>query len=242
MIPRRPYRHHGLPAAAFLDWDGTLREGFTINDWGSFLAQHGEFDIEAAHDIRARFNRFSEGATSYAKLSKAVPRVYANGLRGRSTSRTNELADEFVKMDFDRLFSATVTLLNMLESNRIRIVVISGSPQPVLEAYARELPLNEVHGVTVGKSKGRWNGELKNNPATTQAKREIVAKLIERYRPLLALGDSEADEPLFNAAQHWFRMDPNAVLAPAAGATRAQSVKPDSVLAAVEGVVTSFSS
>jgi len=184
-----------------MDWDNTLRRGFTISDWAGYLVQHGVFDQTAHRGILDAVAAYADGELRYEELSYRAPSLYAEGLRGQDVQHVAELAEEFVISDEHNLFPFAKPLLWKLYQAGINIVVISGCPVEVLNAYSGRLPWGQVFGVTVGARGNRYRSNLITNPAGIESKRQIVDQLGYRSKVTVAFGDSNSDLPLFDASQ-----------------------------------------
>jgi phosphoserine phosphatase len=185
---------------ALLDWDYTLRRGFTLFDWCTFLNGHQAFDVEAAERLSAYLNEYGTQKMSYSTLWKLAPPTYGMGIRGQSVDTINELAKLFVEQDAS-LFQFTEELLQFLIERDLKLVVVSGAPEEVLDSYRGRFGWTSVHGVAVDHRDGVYRAELLNNPATAESKSRVVQDLAVNSKILIAFGDSEADIPMLNAAR-----------------------------------------
>jgi phosphoserine phosphatase len=187
-------------AAALLDWDGTLRNGYEIVDWTNFLDESGKFDHEIADRQRELVSNYLAGIITYSQAVFDVGVIYAEGLAGQKVEDTLVLATQFAKND-KAIFDFTPALFGILLKNNIKIALISNTPQPLLDEYKKHFGLSEVYGLQVGERAGSWTNQVIMNPGLSQVKRKIVAELVNRYNIILGMGDTHEDAPLLESAR-----------------------------------------
>jgi len=186
--------------AALLDWDGTLRKGFTMADWIRFLVKHNYFNIYAADRLKNLFQNYESGADDYSVLATQAANIYATGLAGKSVDYTRELAKNFVQLDRE-IYEFVPRLFSMLHNHNICIIVVSGVPQVVLEEFKVKFGMNVVFGIQAYSRLGHWTKRVLLNPASSEGKLKKVSQLIKTYDIVLSLGDTEADTPLLTIAK-----------------------------------------
>ena len=180
---------------ALMDWDNTMRAGWTIRDWAGHLENSGLIPAHTPVEVEAGIKRYATGAWTYARMAEAVLDALAAGLKGQSVALIAAEALVFVQGD-SRLFPFSEALLSALAARGMSLVVISGAPQEVLDAAASFYGLSEVHGTTFDVREGRYVGTVNQNRATAAGKRAATAALLGDSRASVAIGDSEADLPL----------------------------------------------
>lgn len=201
---------------AFLDWDRSLHDGFTTVPWMDFLISHDRFDRSVRARVAEVFEEHARGTVSYATLAEEVCTAQCTGVRGQDVAELALLAEQFVDMDQHRVHEYTRPLIELLIGNGVEPIVVSGAPSQVLDVYARRLGISTVHAVEALYEDGVFTGATGNLFAVTEEKRRIVSEeLSARGRPqaLLAVGDSEADLPLLEAATWRLVVDAPALLA-----------------------------
>lgn len=223
--------------AALTDWDGTLQRGFIHLDWVMFLAAHGCFHHATVERMREVFARYHAGSLPYDDMATQVIDLYATGLHGTPVADTLDLARRFVEARAG-LWPFVPTFFALLHERRIDVVVISGAPRILLDRYGARFGLAEIVAVEIGTADGRWTGEVTANPSTLPAKRRAVASIARRYDIVLAVGDSHADTPLFEAAPHALLLIPPGTNAPPAGLpAHTRIVTPETILEAVRAAL-----
>jgi phosphoserine phosphatase len=188
------------------DWDNTMREGFTMGDWTSFLAKRGNFPETLARSIETDMEGYSRKAISYEELAQRVTSKYAEGLLGESQEVISRAAHEFVDAD-QQLFGFVRPLTDFLRACGVPLVLISGCPREPLVAYQQALGVSRIYALTLEVMNGVYTGKLHLNPTLGNEKSHIVEALVRDSEIILALGDSKADLPLLEAAPHTVIID-----------------------------------
>jgi phosphoserine phosphatase len=183
-----------------LDWDGTLRKGYGIVDWTNFLDESGKFDPEAAVRERDLVSNYLAGKIPYIQAVFDVGVIYAEGLAGQKVEDTLGLAAQFAGND-KAIFDFTPVLFKILLKNNIKIVLISNTPQVMLDEYRKHFGLTEVYGLQVEEQAGSWANQVIMNPGLSEVKRKIVTDLVNRYNIILGMGDTHEDAPLLESAR-----------------------------------------
>src|SRR5262249_3634759 len=111
------------------------------------------------------------------------------------------LARRFVAAD-QQIPDFVPPLLDLLHDRGLRVVVVSGTPQVLLDEYAKRFGIDDAYGLDVDEAGGRWRASLLANPGTRAGKAERVATLDD---VVLAAGNDEVDAPLLEAARIRFR-------------------------------------
>jgi phosphoserine phosphatase len=189
-----------LPKIAVADWDNTMRRGFTMSDWVSFLAVRDLFPAATADRIRSGVAAYQAGESSYQVLAETVTELYAAGLAGQGVAAVATASHDFVRADEQNLYRFVRPMMRRLRELGLPLIVVSGCPTEPLRAYGDQLEISEVYGLAVRRAGGRYLPTLDLNPTLAEEKSKVVAELAARAQIALALGDSAADLPLLEAA------------------------------------------
>jgi phosphoserine phosphatase len=187
-------------AVALFDWDGTLRKGYEIVDWTCFLDESGKFDHEVAARQRELVSNYLAGKIAYSQAVFDVGMIYAEGLAGQKVEDIVVLAEQFAKND-KAIFDFTPVIFEILLKHNIKIVLISNTPQLLLDEYKKQLRLSEVYGLQVGEQAGSWVNRVIINPGLAHVKKRIVTDLVNKYNVIVGMGDTHEDAPLLESAQ-----------------------------------------
>lgn len=185
---------------ALIDWDGTIRKGFTIISWVKYLIVNFNEKSDSLQKIIEKFNDYDNGALSHDELANATAHIYATYLEGRSAEKVEKIADEFVSLDKDNLFSFYTGLFDILREYNIRPIIISGCPIEVLNSYKKHVGFKNIYGLRVNIVDRIYTSNIIINPGVSTRKEEIVKQEILQKNDLalVSLGNSTSDMPLFN--------------------------------------------
>jgi phosphoserine phosphatase len=186
---------------ALMDWDNTIRQGWTIRDWACYLAEQNLLQAEAVSNVEGVIERYTAGHCGYTQMANTVLKVFAEGLRGQSADAVAAQAPSFIEEDGDRLFPFAEEALHEFRARGLALIVISGAPEEVLDAAARQYGFAEVRGSVFNVKDGEYVGTVKHNRATVGGKETAIAPLLGTALAVLAIGDSEADIPLLEQAR-----------------------------------------
>ncbi len=197
---------------AVFDLEGTLTAGETWKGLARYLRAHGR---------RAEYDRFFALHLPGALLAKAglLPRRWyqnvwmrnlAGLLRGLDEAALREVAEGVVEEELwpKRKERVVARLFDHLERGH-RVVLASGTYEPVLRAFARRLaPEVEALGTPLELREGRATGRLAGPVHVGRRKAERVRAYLGGA-PDYAYGDTLADLPLLLLAAHPVAVDPD---------------------------------
>lgn len=192
-----------MKKVAFIDWDGTLRKGFTINDWFSYLSKTGLINSKTQNDLMILFNKYNNAAISHDLLAHETALKVAQALKGKSMNDIELATSSFVEQD-SSLFSFAEEACSYFLSNGFFVYVISGAPLEVVVHYKQLFSGKaELRCLRYDSAKGFYTGKILNNPGISHQKEKIIREFISRLKNkpiIISMGNSESDMPLFNTA------------------------------------------
>ena len=186
---------------ALLDWDNSLHDGLTLRSWTPYLWERGLVSKDVVDAVEERYAAYDQGDLPYRRLAMEAPELYARGLQGVRRSELQAQARSYVDQDTYDLFPFSRVLLESLVERKIESLIISGSPIETLAVHQELLPISRLWGITVAVRDGLYTGDLELNPAEQTAKEEVISTAIKEARVMLAVGDTEADIPMLEAAE-----------------------------------------
>lgn len=184
-----------------VDWDNTLRAGFTVVPWTQFLESSGLFG--GASRLREMLESFNPASDDYDAFCERMALAYAAGLVGRSQADVLEAAKAFVKAD-NSIFNFARHLLAYLEGEGFSVIVISGAPDELMHEYAEAVGFSLAGTLQLETASGSYTGEVLHNSGLSERKAQAVRAIAEHRSVAMAFGDSTADFPLFDAASVGF--------------------------------------
>jgi phosphoserine phosphatase len=148
---------------------------------------------------------YHSGRASYARIAQTIPELYAQGLRNYSAPRHLEIATEYITsiMFLSSVFPVAHEFFNFItRSPRLRGVIISGGPSAVLTPYGELVGITDVRALEVEVRAGCFTGILIDNPAKFDRKESIISQINKTEVIVLAVGDSESDQPMLTQASY----------------------------------------
>jgi len=213
-----------LPPLVAADLEGTCTAGETWRGTGRWLAAHGR---------RGRYRRFLAprlAAVPLVRLGLVDRHVFrerwirdlARLLDGLSAAQLDDLA-RFVVEDelWPKRRPAVLAELETAAAEGRRVVVASGSYQPVVAAFVGRLGGGPAGppvglGTPLAVDDGRTTGRLDGPIGTGPRKADRVRALAAGAEIMVAYGDSRADVPLLEIAGTAVAVAPDADLRPIA--------------------------
>ena len=191
---------------ALLDWDNTLRKGFTIISWTKYLCDQKVIREETYDKLLRQFKLHKAKEISYEQLATSTTEVYAQALVGVDFNSIENLAHNFYLEDTD-VFSYTNKLFDLFKKKKIESVIISGSPKIVLSQYVKRFGISEIYGMDIEVIDGRYTGVVKQDYGAEKV--QIVKQICHNRHntPLISFGDSATDDPLLKVAKYGYFLD-----------------------------------
>lgn len=186
---------------ALVDWDNTLRPGFLLREWTSFLQEREPELRQRFQSLSIVFQLFIRNELSYDEFAEQAPLAYARGMAAANIDVIKSLAVDFVRRDATQsLYPFAIPLLALLARRKIHSIVISGAPAELLALYKSLVPVHAVFGLVLGTQDGIYTGTLEENTASAPGKAHIVERL-SNDDIVVGIGDSPADLPLLRPAR-----------------------------------------
>jgi phosphoserine phosphatase len=179
-----------------------------LRHWLRFLARNGLAGVaeQARHIEKEIVDRFLEGHIDHDEFARRAAEAYAAVMRNQRVEEVDDWAAVFVQGPGARsIHGFAKTLVDHLIVKGIAPVIVSGAPHEIVQRHARRLGIVEAFGLRLGTTTEdgvlRFDGTIADNPGVAVRKRAIVRTLMEEEREIvLAVGDSESDQPLWDAA------------------------------------------
>ncbi|MFN8519583.1 MAG: haloacid dehalogenase-like hydrolase [Chloroflexota bacterium] len=201
-----------MESIAFLDWDNSLTDRFTLVPWlkhlGAKLQDAAFVDAAALVErwiavLRPALLAGTLPRDDYDRFAVDAEMVYCQVMDGRVAREVRQAAKSF-SAEQPLLRDGAKDLVARLVQLRWRPVVVSGAPIEVLRAYSRRLGIltRDIHAWELSSDGDRYVGRLASgNTAREEVKWSLVEELRRGSHVELGLGDNhDADEPLWRYA------------------------------------------
>ncbi|MFI9240703.1 HAD family hydrolase [Streptomyces sp. NPDC053079] len=146
-------------------------------------------------------------------------RLYAQALRGCELHRVQEVARRLWEREAPNVFSYVAPLLEELRGRGTSLILISGSPQEVVEQVALSLGFHQWRGAVLAAEDGLYSGQYSRRPAMARERLALTTDLVGGQQHLAhcaAVGNSTSDIELLAGVGHPVAFEPGPQLAAAA--------------------------
>ena len=185
---------------ALLDWDNTLRKGYTLFSWIDYLIGKGIIKSGVREEIGYLIQEYQNDNISHDQLAKEACYVYAQSIKGISRFFLNQQVRKYMSEDEAKLFRFTKEIFNLLKQYRIQPIIISGAPEDVINNYRVALNINKIYGFATEENNGIFTGNVLYNYGYNKNKK--VEEICNEFgnEPKIAFGDSVSDFEMLNRA------------------------------------------
>lgn len=208
--------------AAFFDVDGTLLPATVLHYYAYFRMK----EIGPAAGLFWKWAFLLKVPYFWALdqfsrelFNRRFYRSYRNLQPQQVEGRASELLEEFIR---PRLFSSATESVQRHQTEGRAIVLVSGSIRQVVEPLAKHLHADHYYCAELAVEKGRFSGELRDDPMTGERKAAAVSSFLGLHglarESAVAYADSADDIPMLSATGR-------AVAVNAEGKLRRQALK-----------------
>jgi HAD superfamily phosphoserine phosphatase-like hydrolase len=181
------------------DWDNSVRKNFMLTEWLEKLTKEKIIEEKYKKEIEKIFDNYYKGKLKYHELEK-INELYSKSLKDIEVNLIKQKAKEFVKQD-NKLFNFAKFLFNDAKEKGFKIVILSGAPTELLEAYSKKYGFHEIYGLKLEIKNNKFTGKMLFNTAGYEGKLHIVNQLKNKYNIIAGIGDSTADLPILENAK-----------------------------------------
>lgn len=187
---------------AILDWDNTIRNGYTLYSWVEYLYQCKIIDTCLLRKLEVLKYQYIKKEITHDQYAYRACVEYAKTLAGKEIRELDQVMDKYIIEDRKFLFPQMCILLKRMAQKNIDIIIISGAPFRILEQYKKKLYLKEIYAFREGETDGVFTGKVACNYGFDKNKK--VKELIKQYggHPYIACGDSQSDISLLDNSDY----------------------------------------
>ena len=191
---------------ALFDWDKTVRKNYACLMWLEMLEESGKIKKGLVKENGEVYQRYLKGELDHNELTEEGMKVYGKYIQGVRKEEILPVLEAYKKRDEGNIFKIMKQdIFPFLKRNKIKIIVISGAQQELIELYKEELGIDEIYGVQYAIENGIYTNQYQNNGSDKN--KEIMVKEIckdKENKILFSFGDSISDIPLLKAAKKSF--------------------------------------
>lgn len=191
---------------ALFDWDKTVRKNYACLMWLEMLEESGKIKKGLVKENDEVYQRYLKGELDHNELTEEGMKVYGKYIQGVRKEDILSVLEAYKEIDKENIFDIMKqNIFPFLKRNKIKIIVISGAQQELIELYKEELGIDEIYGVQYVIENGIYTNQYQNNGSDKN--KEITVKEIgkdKENRILFSFGDSISDIPLLKVAKKSF--------------------------------------
>lgn len=193
---------------AVLDLDGTLHPSTLGIVLLQDLIAAGQCNTAEGDRLLSGFSSLTtEELYAPATMARTYQR-YAAALKGVPVGVVHQRAEQVWQREKAQMFGFVRPLLKLLREHRQEVLLVSGSPEPVVRAVGAHLGIMSCHGSVFGVTDGVFSGSVVDSPVFGAGK----ARWADIRPPTIAIGNSAADLPVLDVARHPIPFEPDTAL------------------------------
>jgi len=192
---------------ALFDWDLTVRSNYAFTKWTELLMKNEIIDKNFVKDNEWLIKSYIEGKINHDEMSREGMKIFCKHLAGTNVMDVSSINEEYKLQDDMHIHSIMREIIfPFLIKNNVEIIVITGSPQEIVELYKEELGISKVYGMNYYIDNGKYTGEFKYNTGLSENKQKIIDEILndKNIEVLFGFGDSISDIPILKVAKQAF--------------------------------------
>ena len=191
---------------ALFDWDKTVRKNYACTNWLEMIVESKKVSKDLLKENGEVYQKYLKGDIDHNELTEQGMAVYGKYIKDVKKEDLLPVLEKYKVQDEGNIFDIMKQdIFPFLEKNNIKIIVISGAQQELIELYKEELKIDEIYAVEYKLENGIYTDNYINN-GLDENKQKIIDDLLKNSdnKILFAFGDSISDIPLLKAADKCF--------------------------------------
>ena len=198
--------------AAFFDIDGTIFRNSLLIEHFKILK---ECSREGRHlwkeSIEPLYNQYKYRKGPFEYFIDKASLEYANYIEGMRYDYLKETGERLVKSEKDKIYLSTLNAINDLSKQGYLIFFISGSPNFLVDEFAKHFPVERAYSSIYKMKDGKFTGEvipMWDSKSKIKAIKEIVEDYNIDLEESYAYGDTKGDLSMLNAVGNPYLVNP----------------------------------
>lgn len=198
---------------AFFDLDGTLyREGLITEVFKKMVKYEIISSGRWHNDLRPYFMKWDRRQGNYDNYLLKMVDIYVESIKGLKKHQLEYIAKKVVEQKGDRVYTFTRDRIKWHLANNHIIIIISGSPEELVEEMAKKYEftdfigakyITDVNNMYTGEVIPMWDSKSKETAINNFVKKyDIDLNLSYAY------GDTAGDYTMFKNVKHPYCMNP----------------------------------
>jgi phosphoserine phosphatase len=126
------------------------------------LVVAGIFPKTSQTEIEKEYLAWLNRKGSYEAYINKVVKIYIKYIKGKQFSQVKRVADRVIFLQKDRTYRFTRNLIKKLKKQGYFLVAVSGSPDYIVEAYAKAIGFNACFGTQLEVINNKFTGKVVN--------------------------------------------------------------------------------
>ena len=186
---------------ALLDWDNTLRKGYTLFTWIDYLIDRGIIGNIVREEIEYYIKEYKKHEITHDQLAEVSCAVFSNSIKGMKKTILEQQLNNYMQEDNNNLYGFTSEIFNVLNDYEILPIIVSGAPRDILEKYRKKFKIYKIYGFVAEHNDGEFSGNVLFNYGYNKGiKVEEIYKKMGGF-PKMAFGDSVSDFEMLHRAE-----------------------------------------
>ena len=198
---------------AVFDIDGTIFRSSLLRELLESLITFGIFPYRAQEHYVHAYVRWLDRKGSYQSYQHAVVKAYQHYIKGVNQNMVRDVANHVMNFHRYRIYHYTRNLVRDLKKKGFYLLAISGSPQDIVEPFAKNLGFNKVYGRLFALDKrNRFTGHVSNHNDMARKDTMLRRTLAEEKLALagsVGIGDTDLDIPFLKLVDRPLAFNPN---------------------------------
>lgn len=198
---------------AVFDIDGTIFRSSLLRELLESLITFGIFPYRAHEHYVHAYVRWLDRKGSYLVYQQGVIKAYQRHVKGVNQNVVRDIASHVMDFHRYRLYRHTKNLVRDLKKKGYYLIAISGSPQDIVEPFARNLGFDGVYGrIFETNTRGQFTGVI-SNQKDIASKDKILKRALAKEKLSLegsvGVGDTDLDVPFLKLVERPIAFNPN---------------------------------
>jgi len=200
------------------DIDGTLFRSSLLIEVTNGLFAAGIFPKEARNDLEKEYGAWLNRKGHYDEYLQKVVTLHGTWSAGVHVEAMRAITKAVMREHKDRVYRFTRGLITRLKEQNYFLLTVSGSPDYIVQEFARHFGFDRAFGTIYEVKRGRFTGAIEKMNTVTDKPRVVRAFLKEAsmradFKKSIAVGDTDSDSALLEMVGFPIAFNPNRRLA-----------------------------
>jgi len=199
---------------AVFDIDGTMFRSSLLRELLEALIVFGIFPYKAQAYYEHAYVKWLDRKALYEVYQQSVLNTYQHHIKGINRNIVLDTSNHIMNFHRYRVYHYTKNMVQVLKKKGFYVVAISGSPQDIVEPFAKNIGFDKVYGrVFEVDKKNQFTGKI-TNEAEIKSKDKTLKYILSADDNLtlkgsVGVGDTHLDIPFLKLVEHPIAFNPD---------------------------------